>query len=114
MIDVSDGLTSEVLHLSKQSEVGITIYEDKLPIDHTTMNLAKEMKLNPIFCALNGGEDYELLFTISQEHYEKIKKDIDFTVIGHVTDKSEGNNFVTKDNTSHPITAQGWDPLIKK
>ena len=113
MIDISDGLTSEVLHLSKQSEVGITIYEDKLPIDHTTMNLAKEMKLNPIFCALNGGEDYELLFTISQEHYEKIKKDIDFTVIGHVTDTSEGNNFITKDNTSHPITAQGWDPIKK-
>ncbi len=113
MIDISDGLTSEVLHLSKQSEVGITIYEDKLPIDHTTMNLAKEMNLNPIFCALNGGEDYELLFTISQEHYEKIKKDIDFTVIGHVTDKSEGNNFITKDNTSHPITAQGWDPIKK-
>jgi thiamine-monophosphate kinase len=113
MIDISDGLTSEVLHLSKQSEVGITIYEDKLPIDHTTMNLAKEMNLNPIFCALNGGEDYELLFTISQKYYEKIKKDIDFTVIGHVTDKSEGNNFVTKDNTSHPITAQGWDPIKK-
>ena len=113
MIDISDGLTSEVLHLSKQSEVGITIYEDKLPIDHTTMNLAKEMNLNPVFCALNGGEDYELLFTISQEHYEKIKKDIDFTVIGHVTDKSEGNNFITKDNTSHPITAQGWDPIKK-
>ena len=113
MIDISDGLTSEVLHLSKQSEVGITIYEDKLPIDHTTMNLAKEMNLNPVFCALNGGEDYELLFTISQEHYEKIKKDVDFTVIGHVTDKSEGNNFITNDNTSHTITAQGWDPIKK-
>ena len=113
MIDISDGLTSEVLHLSKQSDVGITIYEDKLPIDHTTMNLAKEMKLNPVFCALNGGEDYELLFTISQEHYEKIKKDVDFTVIGHVTDNSEGNNFITNDNTSHPITAQGWDPIKK-
>jgi len=113
MIDISDGLTSEILHLSKQSNVGITIYEDKLPIDYTTMNLAKDLKINPIFCALNGGEDYELLFTISQKHYEKLKKDIDFTIIGHVTDKSEGNNFITNDASSHPITAQGWDPIKK-
>ena len=111
MIDISDGLTSEILHLSKHSGVGITIYEDKLPIDYTTMNLAKDLNLNPIFCALNGGEDYELLFTISQDHYDKLKKDVDFTIIGHVTDKKEGNNFITKDSTSHPITAQGWDPL---
>ena len=85
MIDISDGLTSEILHLSKQSDIGITIYEDKLPIDYTTMNLAKDLNLNPIFCALNGGEDYELLFTISQDHYDKLKKDVDFTIIGHVT-----------------------------
>ena len=111
MIDISDWLTSEILHLSKQSNVGITIYEDKLPIDYTTMNLAKDLKINPIFCALNGGEDYELLFTISQKHYEKLKKDIEFTIIGHVTDKSEGNNFITNDASSHPITAQGWDPI---
>ena len=111
MIDISDGLTSEILHLSKHSDVGITIYEDKLPIDYTTMNLAKDLNLNPIFCALNGGEDYELLFTISQDHYDKLKKDVDFTIIGHVTNKKEGNNFITKDSTSHPITAQGWDPL---
>ena len=111
MIDISDGLTSEILHLSKHSGVGITIYEDKLPIDYTTMNLAKDLNLNPIFCALNGGEDYELLFTISQDHYDKLKKDVDFTIIGHATHKKEGNNFITKDSTSHPITAQGWDPL---
>ena len=113
MIDISDGLTSEILHLSKHSDVGITIYEDKLPIDYTTMNLAKDLNLNPIFCALNGGEDYELLFTISQDHYDKLKKDVDFTIIGHATHKKEGNNFITKDSTSHPITAQGWDPLKK-
>ena len=113
MIDVSDGLNSEILHLSKCSDVGITIYEDKIPIDHTTMNLAKDLNLNPIFCALNGGEDYELLFTIGQEHYDKLKKDVDFTIIGHVTDKSEGNNFITNDSASHPITAQGWDALKK-
>ena len=114
MIDISDGLSSEILHVSKSSNVGITIYEDKLPVDHTTMNLAKELNLNPMFCALNGGEDYELLFTISQEHYDKLKKDVDFTIIGHVTHKSEGNNFITNDSSSHPITAQGWDPILEK
>lgn len=114
MIDISDGLTSEILHLSKNSDIGITIYEDKIPVDYTTMNLAENLNLNPIFCALNGGEDYELLFTISQGHYEKLKKDVDFTIIGHVTNKSEGNNFIDKQGSVHPITAQGWDPLIKK
>ena len=97
MIDISDGLTSEILHLSKQSNVGITIYEDKLPIDYTTMNLAKDLKINPIFYALNGGEDYELLFTISQKTLRKIK-DIDFTIM-KVTDKSE-EITVTNDASS--------------
>jgi len=111
MIDISDGLASEALHLSKASNVGITLYEDKIPVDYTVMNLANEFNLNPIFCALNGGEDYELLFTISQKDYEKLKKDVDFTVIGFVNDKSEGNNFITKDGGSHTLTAQGWDPI---
>lgn len=111
MIDISDGLLSEILHISKNSNVGVTIYEDKLPIDHTTMNLARELNLNPIICALNGGEDYELLFTINQKEYDKLKKDVDFTIIGHITAKQDGNNFITKDSTSHSITAQGWDPI---
>ena len=111
MIDISDGLASESLHLSKASDVGITIYEDKIPIDYTVMNLANEFNLNPIFCALNGGEDYELLFTINQKHYEKLKKDIDFTIIGFVNDKSEGNNFIAKDGSCHKLTAQGWDAV---
>lgn len=111
MIDISDGLLSEILHISKSSNVGVTIYEDKVPIDHTTMNLARELNLNPIICALNGGEDYELLFTINQKEYDKLKKDVDFTIIGHITEKKEGNNFITKDATSHPIIAQGWDPI---
>ena len=111
MIDVSDGLASESLHLSKASNVGITLYEDKIPIDYTVMNLANEFNLNPIFCALNGGEDYELLFTINQKHYEKLKKDVDFTIIGFVNDKSEGNNFIAKDGSSHKLTAQGWDSI---
>ena len=113
MIDISDGLSSEVLHLSKSSKVGITIHEDKIPVDYTTMNLANEFNMNPITCALSGGEDYELLFTISQAHYDKFKKDADFTIVGYVTDASEGNNFIAKDGTLHPLTAQGWDALKK-
>jgi len=111
MIDISDGLSSEALHLSKSSEVGITLHEDKIPVDYTAMNLANEFNMNPIFCALSGGEDYELLFTIGQEHYEKLKKDPDFTIVGFVTDKSEGNNFIANDGSSHPLTAQGWDAM---
>jgi thiamine-monophosphate kinase len=111
MIDISDGLSSEALHLSKSSEVGITLHEDKIPVDYTAMNLANELNMNPIFCALSGGEDYELLFTIGQEHYEKLKKDPDFTIVGFVTDKLEGNNFIANDGSSHPLTAQGWDAM---
>ena len=84
MIDISDGLASEALHISKSSNVGITIHEEKIPIDYTAMNLANDFNINPITCALSGGEDYELLFTISQEHYDKLKKDADFTIIGFV------------------------------
>ncbi len=111
MIDVSDGVSSEALHISKASSVGITIHEDKIPIDYTAMNLANEFNINPIVCALNGGEDYELLFTVSQSHYEKLKKDPDFTIIGFVTDLSEGNNFIAKDASVHPLKAQGWDAM---
>ena len=113
MIDVSDGLSSEVLHLARASEVGITIHEDKIPVDYTAMNLANEFNMNPIFCALSGGEDYELLFTVSQAHYDKLKKDVDFTIVGFVTDASEGNNFIANDGSSHPLTAQGWDAMKK-
>ena len=111
MIDISDGLSSEALHLAKASNVGITIHEDKIPVDYTAMNLANEFNMNPIVCALSGGEDYELLFTISQAHYDKFKKDADFTIVGYVTEASEGNNFITKDGSSHPLTAQGWDAM---
>ncbi len=114
MIDVSDGLSSEIIHMAKNSKVGINIYEEKIPIDHTVMNIASELNLNPIFCALNGGEDYELLFTINQKEYKKIEKDPDFTILGHVTDKSEGINFVTTDGNSHPLDAKGWDSYSEK
>ena len=111
MIDISDGLASEALHISKSSNVGITIHEEKIPIDYTAMNLANDFNINPITCALSGGEDYELLFTISQEHYDKLKKDADFTIIGFVTDISEGSNFIANDGSSHHLTAQGWDAM---
>ena len=114
MIDISDGLASEALHISKSSNIGITIYEEKIPIDHTAMNLANDFNMNPITCALNGGEDYELLFTINQKHYDKLKKDPDFTIIGFITDISEGNNFILKDGSSHALTAQGWDAINKR
>ena len=112
MIDISDGLASEALHLAKHSNVSIMLYEDKIPIDHTVMNLANEFNLNPFLCALNGGEDYELLFTISQKEYDKFKKDVDFTIVGYVADKSEESSFIAKDNTKHPLTAQGWNSLL--
>lgn len=75
------------------------------------MNLSAEFKINPIVCALNGGEDYELLFTVNQQHYDKLKKDPDFTIIGFVNDKSQGNTFIATDGSSHKLTAQGWDPI---
>lgn len=109
MIDISDGLSSEALHLAKSSQVAVHIYEDKIPLDISAINLSEELNLNPILCALNGGEDYELLLTINQKDYEKLKSDVDFTIIGHIADKSEGSNFIAKDGSVHPLTAQGWD-----
>lgn len=111
MIDVSDGLSSEALHLCKKSEVGCNIYEDKIPIDFTAISTADELNLSAATCALNGGEDYELLFTINQSDYDKLKEDPDFTVIGHITDQSAGANLVAKDGTIQELTAQGWSAL---
>lgn len=114
MIDISDGLASEILHLCNQSEVGCNLYEDKIPIDPSAYNMAREFNLDPTVCALSGGEDYELLFTIDQADYPKIKANPDISVIGHMTAKKEGTNLITKSGTSHPLTAQGWDALMKK
>jgi len=111
MIDVSDGLSSEVLHLCKNSDVGCSVYEDKLPIDFTAISTADELNLSAATCALNGGEDYELLFTVKQSDYEKLKEDPDFTVIGHITDKSLGANFIAKDGTVQELVAQGWSAI---
>lgn len=109
MIDVSDGLASELFHLSRHSEVGIRVYEDKVPIDHMTFETAVEFKLDPITCALNGGEDYELLFTIRQEDQEKIKKHPDIHMIGYVHDRKNERVMITKQGNAVPLRAQGWD-----
>ncbi len=108
MIDVSDGLASEIFHLCEQSETGCTIYEEKLPIDPMTYDTAREIGLDPTVCALNGGEDYELLFTIKQADYEKLKNDVDISVIGHITDKNAGCQMISKSNIVHELKAQGW------
>ena len=109
MIDVSDGLASEIMHICSQSDLGCELYEDKIPLDPQTFERAREFNLDPTVCALSGGEDYELLFTIPMSDYDKIKNVPDFTVIGHMTAKASGINLIAKAGTSHPITAQGWN-----
>jgi thiamine-monophosphate kinase len=112
MIDISDGLSSEILHICKQSECGCDIYEDKIPIDPQTYDRAREFGLDPTVCALNGGEDYELLFTIAQQDYEKLREHLDISIIGHITDKNSGVNLVDKSGNVVKMTAQGWDALL--
>ena len=114
MIDISDGLASEMLHLCHDSDLGGAIYEDKIPIDITTAGVAEEFKIDPTTCALNGGEDYELLFSVSQNDYEKLKNIEGLSVIGHLSDKNEGVNLVSRSGTLVPIEAQGWDAFFKK
>lgn len=114
MIDISDGLASEILHLCTQSNTGCSLYEEKIPIDGQTSTRAHEFKMDPTICALSGGEDYELLFTIPQSDYDKVRNHPDFTVIGHITDKASGVNMITRSGTSVELTAQGWDAFLKK
>ena len=111
MMDISDGLSSELLHICKQSGVGCRIYEKNLPIDYQTAVMAEEMNLNVTTCAMNGGEDYELLFTVPIGDHEKIQ-DIDgIRLIGHITKPELGTLLVTRDNQEFPLQAQGWNPL---
>ncbi len=114
MIDISDGLSSEILHLCTCSKVGVELYEDKLPIDPLTFETARDFNLDPSVCVLSGGEDYELLFTIDLSDYEKVKNHPDFTIIGHMTNESKGRLMVSKAGTVHELTAQGWNALLKK
>ena len=114
MIDVSDGLSSEILHLCSQSDVGVELYEEKIPIDSLTYETAREFNLDPTLCSLSGGEDYELLFTVDINEYEKLKNSMDITIIGHITDKAKGCNMISKSGTVHELKAQGWNALLKK
>lgn len=108
MIDVSDGLASDIFHICKQSGLGVAIYEDKLPIEKQAYETAAELSIDPNSCALNGGEDYELLFTIGQDDFEKIKNHEDINTIGYMQAKEKGKTFVTRSNNVIELTAQGW------
>jgi thiamine-monophosphate kinase len=113
MIDISDGLASEILHLCKQSDTGCKLFEAKIPMAEETRELAMEFKIIPSVTALSGGEDYELLFTIPQSDYEKLKDVEGITFIGHMTDPADGINMLTPDGKIVPLTAQGWDGMRK-
>ena len=111
MMDVSDGLSSELMHICKQSGVGCRIYEKELPIDYQTAVMAEEMNMNVTTCALNGGEDYELLFTVPIGDLEKVKELEDVRLIGHITEAKYGLQLVTRDDQEFELKAQGWNPL---
>lgn len=108
MIDISDGLSSEIMHICKESETGCRLFEKEIPIDYQTAVMAEEMNMNLSTCALNGGEDYELLFTCPIGDYEKVKELDDIRIIGHITKKELGTLLVTRDSQEFPLKAQGW------
>lgn len=109
MMDISDGLSSEVIHLSKQSSLGCVLYEEKLPIHSDARQYAYKLELDPTAAALSGGEDYELIFTLAQADHDKIVLNEQISVIGYMTDESEGNHIITKGGNKHKLTAQGWN-----
>jgi thiamine-monophosphate kinase len=111
MIDISDGLSSEIMHICRNSKVGAKIYEEKIPIDNETKALSDEMNINPLVAALNGGEDYELLFTVPLADIDKIRNHPDITIIGHIVSKEEGQSLVTIGGSEIELSAQGWNPL---
>ncbi|QNR22726.1 thiamine-phosphate kinase [Croceimicrobium hydrocarbonivorans] len=111
MIDISDGLSSEALHLCKASDLGVRIYEEKIPVDPVILKLCEEFKISSTTIALNGGEDYELLFTIPLEDHDKIKGNPHLTVIGHMCEKAAGTSLVARDGAEVPLQAQGWNAL---
>lgn len=113
MIDISDGLASEIMHLCKSSKVGCHVYDEKIPIDAKTSMTALDFNLDPSICALNGGEDYELLFTVSQDDFEKIKGNPHMTVIGHMTNEQDGIYFIDKNGSAIELSAQGWNHFKK-
>lgn len=109
MIDISDGLSSEIIHLCKQSKVGCNLYEDKIPLDPQVISTSEEFNLSSTTVALSGGEDYELLFTVAQEDFPKIKANPHLSIIGHMTQESEGMHLITRANTKIPLQARGWN-----
>jgi thiamine-monophosphate kinase len=112
MIDISDGLSSEILHLCEESSVGCRLYEERLSFDPQVRKMAEEIHINPLVAALNGGEDYELLFTLPITEHDKVRNHPDITVIGHMAKKEDGCNLVTTGGLQEiPLTAQGWNPL---
>jgi thiamine-monophosphate kinase len=111
MIDISDGLASDIMHICKGSELGCKLYEDKLPISQEVMKAAMQFKISSTTAALNGGEDYELLFTIAQDDYEKIKDIMGISVIGHMTEQQEGMSIIADNGEQIELKAQGWDGL---
>ncbi|HLO81233.1 MAG TPA: thiamine-phosphate kinase [Chitinophagaceae bacterium] len=113
MMDISDGLSSEILHICEQSGAGAVLYEDKLPISELTRMAAYKFEIDPTACALSGGEDYELLFTLKQDDYDKITMNEQISVIGYMTDASESATIITKGGNKHQITAQGWNAFKK-
>ncbi|MBA4140120.1 MAG: thiamine-phosphate kinase [Segetibacter sp.] len=112
MMDVSDGLSSEILHICKQSNVGCKLYEDKIPVNEQAKQFAYKLELDPTACALSGGEDYELLFTIPQSEYDKLVLNGQISVIGYITDVEEGVHIITKGGSTHKLIAQGWNAFV--
>lgn len=113
MIDISDGLSSEIMHICEQSNIGCNLYEDKLPLDPQLINVCEEFNIDSTTVAINGGEDYELLFTINMTDFEKIKGNPNFSIIGHMTQESEGMHLITRANTKIPLKARGWDSITE-
>jgi thiamine-monophosphate kinase len=109
MMDISDGLSSEILHLCQKSDLGCVVYEEKIPIAEETRNAAFKFELDPTACALSGGEDYELLFTVKQDDYDKLVLNEKISVIGYMTDPDAGKKLITKGGNKFDITAQGWN-----
>jgi thiamine-monophosphate kinase len=111
MIDISDGLSSEIMHICSQSKVGCKIYEEKLPLDPQVISACEEFELDSTMVALSGGEDYELLFTVPIADFEKIKGNPNFSIIGHITEENQGLNLVTRASQEIELKAQGWNPM---
>jgi thiamine-monophosphate kinase len=113
MMDISDGLSSEILHICKESTLGSVIYEEKIPVHEEMRKAVYKFEMDPTACALSGGEDYELLFTIAQSDYDKLVINEQISVIGYMTEPEQGSYIITKGGSKHPVTAQGWNHLNK-